>query len=78
VEGVSSPNLDATEGRNHNSATVPDLKYYNLKYRRDSRLNWDKPIIIKYGKALQRDLCGSYRGFDESVQHTGEKTRFHC
>jgi hypothetical protein len=32
LEGsVSSTNLDTTEGRKHNSATVADLEYYYLK-----------------------------------------------
>jgi hypothetical protein len=70
---VSSPNPDATEGRKHNSATVPYLEYYYPKYSRDPRFNWDKQILVKHGKALIRDPDGSNRGCDESVQETGKQ-----
>jgi hypothetical protein len=69
--GVSSPNPDATEGRKHNSATVPYLEYYYPKYSRDPRFNWDEQILVEQDKALPRDPGGSNGGCEESVQETG-------
>jgi hypothetical protein len=69
---VSSPNPDATEGRKHNSATVPYLEYYYPKYSRDPRFNWDEQILVEQDKALPRDPGGSNGGCEESVQETGK------
>jgi hypothetical protein len=44
---MSSPNPDATEGRKHNSATVPYLEYYYPKYSHDPRFNWDEQILVE-------------------------------
>jgi hypothetical protein len=70
---MSSPNPDATEGRKHNSATVPYLEYYYPKYSRDPRFNWDEQILVEQDKALPRDPGGSNGGCEESVQETGKK-----
>jgi hypothetical protein len=70
---VSSPNPDATQGRKHNSATVPYLEYYYPKYSRDPRFNWDEQILIEQDKALLRDPGGSNGGCEESVHQTGKK-----
>jgi hypothetical protein len=43
--GVCSPNLDATDERKHNSATVPSLEYYCPKYSHNPRYNWDEQIL---------------------------------
>jgi hypothetical protein len=64
---VSSPNPDASHGRKHNSATVPDLEYYYPKYSRDPRFNWDKQIIVEQKTALLRDPGGSHGECEESV-----------
>jgi hypothetical protein len=67
---MSSPNLDATEGRKLNSATVPYLDYYYPKYTCDLRFNLDYQILVEKDKALPRDPCGSNGGCKESVQET--------
>jgi hypothetical protein len=68
LEGdVSSPNLDATEGRNHNSATVPSFEYYYPRYSRDPRFNWDKKILVEHEKVLPRDPGGRNGGCEKSV-----------
>jgi hypothetical protein len=47
LEGdMSSPNPDATDGRKHNSATVPHFEYYYPKYSHDPRFNWDERILV--------------------------------
>jgi hypothetical protein len=64
--GVSSPNLDATEGCKHNSATVSHLEYYYPKYSHDPRFNLNKYLSnrIKCYQGIQvevtegaRNLC---------------------
>jgi hypothetical protein len=52
---MSSPNPDAPEECTHNSATVPCLEYYYLKYSYDHRFKWDKQILVEQDKALPRD-----------------------
>jgi hypothetical protein len=64
---VSSPNLDATDGRKNKLATVPSLEYYYPNYSRDSRFTWDEHILVEYDKVLPRDLGGSNGGCEESV-----------
>jgi hypothetical protein len=68
---VSSPNPDETEGRKHNLATVPYIKYYYPKYSRDPRFNWDEEILVEQDKALPRDPGGSNGVCQGSVQETG-------
>jgi hypothetical protein len=76
---VSSPNLDATEGRNYNSATLPYLEYYYPKYSRDPRFNWDEQILVEQDTALRRNPGRSNGGCEESVQETGKKkTSIYC
>jgi hypothetical protein len=70
---MSSPNPDASEGRKHNSATVPYLEYYYPKYSRGPRFNWDEQIRVKQDKALRRDPGGSNGVYEESEQETGKK-----
>jgi hypothetical protein len=67
---VSSPNPGATEGRKHNSATVPCVEYYYVKYSRDPRFNWDEQILVEQDKALPRDPGGSNGGSEKSLQET--------
>jgi hypothetical protein len=68
--GVSSPYPDATEGRNHNSATVPYLEYYYPKYTRDRRFNWDEKIHVEQDTALPRDPDGSNGECEDSGHET--------
>jgi hypothetical protein len=48
--GVSSLNLDATEGRRHTSGPVPYLEYYYPKYSRDPRVDRNEQILVEQGK----------------------------
>jgi hypothetical protein len=70
---MSSPNPDATEGRNQNLPTVPYFEYSYPKYSRDPRFNWDEQILVEQDKALPRDPGGSNGACKESVQETGKK-----
>jgi hypothetical protein len=70
---MSSPNLDATEERIHNSATVPYLEYSYPKYSRDPRFTWDEQLLVKQDKAVPRNPDGSNGGCEQSVQVTGKK-----
>jgi hypothetical protein len=72
--GMSRPNVDATEGRKHNSATVLYIEYYSPKYSRDVRINWDEQINVEQDKVLKRDQGASNAGCKESVKETVYKT----
>jgi hypothetical protein len=65
--GMFNPNLEATHGCKHNSATVPYLEYYYSKYSRHPRFNWDEQILVEQCIALPRDPGGSKGGCEESV-----------
>jgi hypothetical protein len=43
--GVSSPNPDATDGWNHNSARVPYLDSYSPTFSCDPKFNWDHKYL---------------------------------
>jgi hypothetical protein len=74
LEGsVSSPNPDAREGHNYNSATVPYVESYYPKYHRDPRFNWDEQILVEQDKSLLRDPGRTNEGYEESVQETASK-----
>jgi hypothetical protein len=45
--GMSCPNLDATDERKQNSATVPKLEYYDPIYSLEPRFNWDKQVLVE-------------------------------
>jgi hypothetical protein len=48
-------NLDSTDGPNHNSATVPYLEYYYLKYSHDRTVNWVEQILVVQKNTLLKD-----------------------